>query len=296
MSFTARAVRASLVALSAVAPPVAAEIGFRLWRRLGRPESVHARDLAVHARATRGTLELDGIPVATYAWGDGPEVVLLVHGWRSRASRFAPLVEALESTSRTIVAFDAPGNGDSTGDFTTFLDYAEIIRLLSARHDGFSAIVAHSFGVLSTFVAVREGAATDRIVGISGMYNADQLVDAFAQLSGLPPRAKRRFRSLIERRTFPGIPDVWRRAVAELDPTDTKTPVLLIHDRDDTRVDVGQAELIAEAHTGPVGVVLTEGLGHNRILSDEAVLDEIARFLNAPQEAAVDAVRAARAG
>jgi len=296
MSVIARLVRGSMTLLGTIAPPIGADVGWRLWRNLGTPAAVRPADAEVHARAEHGVLDAAGQRIATYRWGSGPEVVLLVHGWRSRASRFASLVEALESPTRTIVAFDAPGNGDSTGDFTTFLDYAEIIRLLSARHDGFAAIVAHSFGVLSTFVAVREGAATDRIVGISGMYNADQLVDEFIRLSGLPPRTKRGFRSLIERRTFPGIPDVWRRAVAELDPTDTKTPVLLIHDRDDTRVDVGQAELIAEAHTGPVGVVLTEGLGHNRILSDEAVLDEITRFVDAPRGAAVEAVRTPRAG
>src|SRR5690606_17938533 len=128
MSLAARAARASLVTLSAVAPPVAAEVGYRLWRSLGRPERVQLRDAAVHARAARGTLDVDGTPVVAYAWGDGPEVVLLVHGWRSRASRFAALVDELEAPGRTLVAFDAPGNGDTPGDRTTLLEYARIVR------------------------------------------------------------------------------------------------------------------------------------------------------------------------
>jgi fermentation-respiration switch protein FrsA (DUF1100 family) len=287
VALATRLVRGGMTALGTVIPPGAAEIGWRMWRSLGTPTSVHPRDAEVHARAVRGELEAAGQRIATYSWGNGSEVVLLVHGWRDRASRFAALVDALESPDRTIVAFDAPANGDSTGEFTTILDYVEIIRLLSARHDGFAAIVGHSFGVLSTFVAVREGARTDRIVGISGMHAATQLVDEFQRLSGLPARAMPGFRSRIERRTFPGIPDIWRRFVAELDPADVITRALLVHDRRDARVDVGQAELIAEAHTGPVRVVLTDGLGHTRILRDETVLAQIRQFVDAPLDAVV---------
>ncbi len=287
MALAARLVRGGMTALGTVVPSAAAEIGWRMWRTLGTPASVHPRDAEVHARAGRGELAAAGQRIATYTWGAGPEVVLLVHGWRDRASRFSQVVEALESPDRTIVAFDAPGNGDSSGEFTTILDYVEIIRLLSVRHGGFAAIVAHSFGVLSTFVAVREGARTDRIVGVSGMHAATQLVDEFQRLSGLPARAMPAFRSRIERRTFPGIPDIWRRFVAELDPADVVTPVLLVHDRRDTRVDVGQAELIAEAHTGPMRLVITEDLGHTRILRDETVLGEIRQFVDAPLDAVV---------
>jgi pimeloyl-ACP methyl ester carboxylesterase len=250
-------------------------VGFRLWQSLGRPAPVHPRDRAVHDRAALGTLDLDGTPVVTYTWGDGPEVVLLVHGWRSRASRFAPLVEALEAPGRTMVAFDAPGNGDTPGRRTSILEYVRIIRLLGARHGGISTIVAHSFGVLSAFVAVREGVAVDRIVGIAGIHSADEIVDQFCRDVGLGARAKRGLRSRIERRFFAGVPDLWRRFRAELDPADTTTAVLLVHSRDDSRVSFRQSELMAEAHTGPVRVVLVDGLGHNRILGDPAVLAEV---------------------
>ncbi len=283
MSLARRAVRGSLVALSAVAPSVAAELGFRLWRSLGRPEGVHPRDLAVHARASRGTLDLDGVPVATYTWGSGPEVVLLVHGWRSRASRFAALVDELEAPGRTIVAFDAPGNGDTPGARTSILEYARIIRLLAARHGGVSTIVAHSFGVLCAFVAVREGVAVDRIVGLAGLHGADEIVDQFSRDAGLGRRAKAGLRRRIENRFFAGVPDIWRRFRSELDPADTRTALLLVHSRDDSRVDVTQTGLIAEAHTGPVRVVLADGLGHHRILSDPGVVATVGAFADAAQ-------------
>ena len=113
--------------LCRLAPPVAAEIAYRLWWNLGKPEPVHARDRAVHAQAVVGEIEVNGKSVTTYTWGTGRRVVVLVHGWRSRASRFSALVAALSEPGRTIVAFDAPGNGNSPGTRTSVLDYAEAI-------------------------------------------------------------------------------------------------------------------------------------------------------------------------
>ena len=269
-------------ALSRIAPPLASEIAYRLFVSLGKPETVHPRDAAVHARADRGSLELNGERVATYSWGSGPEMILLVHGWRSRASRWAALIAALESPRRTIVAFDAPGNGDSTGRRTTVLDYAAIIRLLAARHGNLHAIVGHSFGVLASFLAVREGVAAERLVGISGMASATQLLETFSGQLGLSERAQRGLGRRFQRRVFPHETDLWHRFVAELDPTETRIALLLVHDEGDPIVPVGQADLIAQAHLGAVTVERTRGLGHNRILNDPDVIDIIRDFVDAP--------------
>ncbi|WP_238162986.1 alpha/beta hydrolase [Kribbella capetownensis] len=51
--------------------------------------------------------------VVTYAWGDGRRPVLLVHGWRSRASRYAGFVARLLELGYSPVSFDAPGHGDT---------------------------------------------------------------------------------------------------------------------------------------------------------------------------------------
>jgi pimeloyl-ACP methyl ester carboxylesterase len=275
----ANAIRTGIRVLSAVAPPLAAEIGYRLWGALGTPATVHERDRAVHEAAITGVLEVGGERVVTYRWGDGPHVILLVHGWRSRASRFGSLVAALVAPDRTIVAFDAPGNGDSTGSRVTALEYAEAIRQLGEQYGGFDVTVGHSFGVLSTFVAVREGVSTRAIVDVAGMYNADQLVNEFAAQAGLAGAAKSGLRRRIERRTFPTVADPWRRFTTELDPTATHIPLLVVHDDNDAMVSPSQADLIAESHTGEVTRLSTQGLGHSRILGDPGVLATIGEFV-----------------
>lgn len=271
----------ALTALGRIAPPLAAEIAWRAWRRVGEPTAVHARDAATHARAHVENLG----PVVTYRWGTGQRVILLVHGWHSRASRFSEIIDALEGADTTVIAFDAPANGATPGRFVTVLDYVDAIEQLARLHGPIDTIIGHSFGVLASFIAVRESVRVRRLVAISGMYDAEQLVDEFSRRAGISGAARRGLRRRIERRTFPQVSDPWRRFVSETDPTDG-VPLLIVHDSGDTYVDPGQALLIADAHTGPVESLITTGLGHARILSDPAVVARIVDFTGAGAEQA----------
>ncbi len=271
--------------LCAIAPPIAAELAYALWRHLGAPVAVHERESDVHARARRGLLTVGRERVVTYAWGDGPQVVLLVHGWRSRASRFAALIHALESPERTIVAFDAPGNGDSSGRRVTILDYVRAIGEMHRTFGSFEAIIGHSFGVLSTFVAVRQGVRAERIVGLAGMYDANHLMEQFSRQLALSAAVQDGVRWRFERRALAGVVDPWQRFVAKVDPNGPAIPVLLVHDDRDSVVDPSQASLIAEAHRGPVRVLMTHGLGHSKVLHDPEVVATVGRFLDGSADA-----------
>lgn len=265
-----------LTALDTIAPPIAGALAWRLFWDLGTPAAVHPRDAAVHDRARRSELTYGDRTIPVYEWGSGP-AVLLVHGWRSRASRFSALVEALEN-EHTVVAFDAPGNGDSPGRRTTAFEYAAIAGMLSERYDGFDTIVGHSLGVVATVMAVRDfGARTQRIVGIAGVHDFDHVLDVFARKTGLTASGARRFRDRFTAWAEPVMGDPFRRLVSEL-PGEDQVPMLLVHDRSDREVEAHQADLIAVAHAD-ARVVLTDGLGHNRILSDPAVVDAVREFV-----------------
>lgn len=258
--------------------PVAAELAYRFWWSLGTPERVHPRDADVHARAVRGELEANGKRVTTYTWGDGSRVILLVHGWRSRASRFATLVRALEGPDRTIVAFDAPGNGDSPGRRTSVLDYAAAIHELHEVHGDFEAVVGHSFGVLSSFVAVAEGVGARCLAGISGMHDSASILQGFARQLELPRRVTDLLRGKVERRTFTVVDDPWARFVTRVE---APLPLLLVHDSTDRVVAPAEADHIHLGHPGPVERLDTDGLGHMRILSDPGVVARVADFVTA---------------
>lgn len=272
-----------IVRVVSLVPPLGTAFAWRLFWSLGTPVAVRPSELETHRRARTGTLQVGGATVATYEWGSGDRTVLLVHGWRSRASRFAVLIEELVGRGFTVAAFDAPGNGDSTGTRTDALQVTSIVQRLAAQYGPIEAIVGHSFGGLPTFIARRRGVAVERLVTIAGAHDFSSVIETFAAGIGLPSTRGLRRRSEAWGRER-GI-DIWRTALAELDPTDTATPILVVHDAGDREVPLEQAMLIVEAHTGEVETLITDGLGHHRVLSDPDVVGRIAAFVSGSVEA-----------
>ncbi|MGW0392446.1 alpha/beta hydrolase [Streptomyces sp. NPDC003042] len=262
-----------------IAPGAAGRVAFRLFiRPLGRAR-LRAEEAEVMGGAETGRLTVDGISVTTYRWGDGARPVLLVHGWSSRASRFAGLVQALRAQGHTVVAFDAPGHGESGGRAASIRDFREIIRALHTEHGEFSAVVAHSIGVLSTLFTLRDGIRVERVVGIGGIADFDYLVDGFGRTLDVGPAVVRALRDHVEHRLFAGTPDIWRRLDSRLDPGQSPAHILLVHDVDDDMAVPGQSRGIAAAYGDRARLIETRGLGHRRILNDAEVIAAAAAFL-----------------
>ncbi len=277
----------AMIRVASLVPPLGTAIGWRLFWVLGTPSAVRPSEREFHASAQQTRLG----DVMTYQWGSGERPVLFVHGWRSRASRSIALSNALVDRGYTVVSFDARGHGDSVGKRTTAMEFADVIRQLGERHGEFEAVITHSFGTIPAFMAARSGVRTKRIVTIAGPHDFQSIVDTFAAGVGLSTAAKRGLQRHIERWARPLKIDVWRHVVAELDPTNTRTPLFVVHDTIDAEVPLDEAMKIVEAHTGRVETLITDGLGHNRVLTDQGVVDRVVRFVESP----IDARRAAQA-
>ncbi|WP_051774379.1 alpha/beta hydrolase [Streptomyces sp. NRRL S-237] len=263
---------ATLNITSRLAPGLAGPRAFALFvKPLGRAR-LRPEEAEVMARAESGRMVVHGTAVTTYRWGGGDRPVLIVHGWSSRASRFAGFVEALRAQGRTVIAFDAPGHGESDGRFSTVLDYRAIIGRLHAEHGDFSAVVAHSFGVVATFSMLNDGIPADRVIGIGGVAHFDYLVERFRAGLNLGEGVGRVLRTHVERRLFPGDPDIWQRLDARRRLPGTRAPILLFHDTEDDVIDLAQSRAIAAAYGPQARLVETTGLGHRRILSDPDVI------------------------
>src|SRR5690349_15985431 len=189
-----------LQAIGAVSPRLGGRLAFGLWRRPLARGRVRDSELDVHTAAR--VEDMDG--VLTYAWGDGARPVLLVHGWRSRASRYAGFITRLLELGYSPVSYDAPGHGDSPGPIVSILGHQRIIRALEERHGPFEAVIAHSLGVPFALYAVREGVATKRLVMVSGVADFGYLSDSFCRALGLGPKVNQRLRREIERGYFEG--------------------------------------------------------------------------------------------
>ena len=269
---------AGLRAADRVSPALAGRLALPLFRQVRPALPVRPGDRAVHESAERGTIAVRGREIVTYAWGSGPETVLLVHGWRGRASQFGPIVRELRAEGYRVVAFDAPANGDSAGRHTDIRDYLAAIDELQRRHGLFRLIVGHSFGALAALTAVRQGTATGGVVAIAGMADARYLVDSFASRVGLGAASADVLAVEFTERVLPGVAEPYARFDAVADPLPAGVPLLVVHDRGDREVAVGESLRLHEAHGDRSRLVLTEGAGHSRVLGADATLDAVTAF------------------
>ncbi|MEV7987568.1 alpha/beta hydrolase [Micromonospora sp. NPDC085948] len=279
MSIALSTVKAGLRVASVVVPGLAGKWTFALFCKLRTPSRVRPNEAEVHAQAQVDSIEYNGRRVVTYQWGDGAKPILVVHGWESRGSRYAPLVAELLARGYSAVTFDAPGNGDSEGNRTTLLEYADIVEKLYERHGPFQAAVAHSFGSLALFQAMRKGVKVDRVVTVNAVCDFDYLVHRFSEELGLSERLRkdlsRRFEGL-----FPQEQDIYRRFSVPYQADRVTGPVLVIHDEDDLRIEMSQAKKIAAAFPDQSRMITTQGFGHSKILTDPRTLTAIADFVS----------------
>lgn len=299
MPQTQRIARATFRALGRTAPPLALTLGAAAYWRVGPPAPVRLADQPVHGSARRGSLphrptfrggQGDAgrtATVATYTWGDpGAPAVLLVHGWRSRASAFGRIVEDLTGAGLRVVAYDAPAHGASGGRRRSGLDDLDIIRRLSDAEDApWAAVVGHSLGVLAAGVALHEGVEAERFTGISGLTSIRAATDGFVRAAGIPWELRDRFAMVVQRHGLPDHPGIYERFDLAERPVPARIPTLWVHDAGDRMNPHVLSERLHDAHAASSELFTTTGLGHNKILGDPVVRTRILDHVAAPASA-----------
>ena len=270
---------APLTFLDSVSPAAAARVAYPLLVTPGPRLAVRPADAPTMHDARTSTLRIRGRRVVSYEWGSGSSVVLLVHGWRGRASQFATLVRELRYAGHTVVAFDAPACGASAGTRTDAGDYLAAMRVLQARYGAFTGVVGHSFGTLVGLTAIREGFVADRFVGIASIPDAGYLMASFAERTGLGAAATDRLVRRFHRLRFSDGPDMLERFSGVRNPV--AVPTLFVHDADDREVPVSASESLHAAHGGSSTLVVTHGQCHARVLAADQTLDQVIGFLAA---------------
>ena len=265
-----RWIRRTFSTASWLAPGLTAAIGDRLFvrTRRRRPRSGE-RDVLHHA----APLVLGGMQA--WSWGDGP-TVLLVHGWNGRATQLGGFVAPLVARGYRVVAFDALGHGDSPGHQQSLPELAGDIRRVADELGNLRGVITHSLGGAATTLAISYGLEVERAVFISPPANPAEFVSIFAAALGITKAVRDRVQERVETRL--GMKMVDMRA--DLLARSMRTPLLVIHDRDDKEVPFDVGRSIANAWPG-AQLVVTEGLGHQRILRDQMVRDRTVQFIDA---------------
>ncbi|MBV2152688.1 alpha/beta hydrolase [Kitasatospora sp. SUK 42] len=279
-------IRTALNPAARIAPGLAGRAAFELFQHPLRRSRVRPAEQEVHRRAVLEPLAVGGKTVVGYRWGGGERPVLVLHGWRSRASRFAPYVPRLRALGLSVLSFDAPGHGDSGGNATSVLEFHELALQLQDRYGPFEAVIAHSLGVCAAFGALADGLRADRLAAVAGVSEVGFFPAAFCAGLGLNPAVERALRGRIERGLFAGDAGAWERYDAARQAAVIGLPVLVLHDEGDDVVPLRQAHRLQRAYGERLDLVVTRGLGHRRIIAEPTVVDQVIGFISAGQEVA----------
>ena len=255
-----------------------AERAFTTPRRGRRPLAPGAQALA--DRAAHLELVHRGRVVRGLSWGAGP-VVLLVHGWETRWSSLAALVEPLVGQGFRVVAFDAPAHGASEGKQTDGRDYGQVLAAVAGIVGPVYAMVGHSIGGATAVFLLAgrsvypwEAPRIHRLVLISTPADIRDVAGLFAQRVGLPPRVvQETVRRMARRVGFPASQFSVAEALGEL-----HADVLVVHDRDDGEAPFSAAEAFIREQPA-ARLFATSGLGHVGVLRAPEVVDSICGFL-----------------
>jgi len=259
-----------------VAPWIAARWAYRIWFSTRRyRESEHDRRWRKQGRLQM--LDHASGRIAVYSWGEAEQpVVVCLHGWNGRASQFATMLPALLKAGYRVVAFDAPGHGQSDGQSSNLLRMAAVLQTVVEQNPPVQSIITHSFGGMVVAYALKHlDIQVGKLVMIASPISNHYLIDMFADTLGISKRVMHRFYRRL-RQEFGE--DVFEKISAEQNLKNCKLPILLIHDKQDKSVSWRNSERIVEAATNAVAVY-TEGHGHRRALRDKKLIRKMVKFI-----------------
>ena len=245
--------------------------------------------LALPGGSTPFEVEAQGHLVRGLVWGkdlgEESRTVYLVHGWGGRGSQFAAMVTPLVETGHRVVMFDAPAHGDSEHGpagptSTNGMEFAKALDAVFCRFGPAEAVVAHSMGTISTYLALRYGwLGTERLVFIAPMVESESLFDQLQRTLGFGPRVRAAFDRAVDE--FIGVPVREFDARVQARHVDA-VPTLVITDRGDRQTP--HADVVDFAASIGAPLVTTDGLGHRKILRDPGVVERVVDFVSTQDE------------
>jgi pimeloyl-ACP methyl ester carboxylesterase len=255
-----------------VAPELTSAVAAHLFRRTRR---------SAPRPGERGVLEgalgwrIAGMQL--WSWGEGP-TVLVVHGWNGRATQLGAFVEPLVARGYRVVAFDALGHGDSEGRQSSLPEFANCIRQVVEELGDVYGIVAHSLGGAATTFALAYGLRTERVVFVSPPADPRDFLKIFSATLGISDDVRVRVKRRVEKRLGVPMEEMLASALASR----MRLPLLVVHDEEDKEVPVAVGRSVAEAWPG-ADLIVTRGLGHQRILRNPQVINAAVRFIDGTQ-------------
>ncbi len=217
------------------------------------------------------------IPV--YFWGTGPLVVTM-HGWSGSGTQYRRFIPKLVEAGYRVAAFDAPAHGSNPGNQTHLLDFVDSLIAIQAQIGEIDTVMAHSLGGMAAVWATHQGLMPSNMVLLGPHMDVQKMFESYSELLNLNKKISNQFRENIGQKMAEilAVDDPWILLNTENLMANRNYRGLFIFDNDDEEIpqELFQSILM---HWQDCEVLQTEGLGHQKILKDEAVIDRVLSFL-----------------
>lgn len=234
------------------------------------------RELEMDRKSVQNSIKILAInkEVVLYKYGKSEKKILLVHGWSGRGTQLFKIADELLKAGYSTISFDAPAHGKSPGKRTIMVDFIAAILEIDKQLGPFEAAIGHSLGGMSVLNAIKKGLKVNRAVVIGSGDIVQDIMDDFVAKLELKPSISTRLRLHFEKK----YKEEMNSYSAFLAAKETTIPILVIHDNDDPEVPV-KAGIHIHKYLKNGELLLTNGLGHRKILGNLKVIEKTVQFI-----------------
>ena len=212
--------------------------------------------------------------VVLYQYGKSEKKILLVHGWSGRGTQLFKIADELLKIGYSTISFDAPAHGKSPGKTTIMVDFIATILEIDKQFGPFEAAIGHSLGGMSVLNAIKKGLKVNHAVVIGSGDIVEDIMDDFVAKLALKPAISTLLRLHFEKK----YKEKMNSYSAFLAAKEITIPVLVIHDNNDPEVPV-KAGIHIHEYLKNGELLLTDGLGHRKILGNHKVIEKTVQFI-----------------
>lgn len=268
-------IRTKFQILSKISLTWAAKEGMKLFFRTYRHQRPERENKLLLSATNKFTFDWEGKKLKAWEWGKGSgPIVLLVHGWNGRGTQLGSFILPLVEAGYRVIAYDAPGHGDSPGNTASLVDFSESLNAILEQLGVVEGVIAHSLGAAATTLSLADNKKISWAVYIAPPLQPRDYVHKLASYLKASPQVTSLMIALMSVH--------FRRSWESLDiPTLAKslaTPLLVIHDEEDKDVLFYEGAQLAKAWP-KAQLIATQGLGHRRILHNTEVIKEVVTFI-----------------
>ena len=232
-----------------------------------------AKQQAFLDTAEKKLLEVDNKKIQSYSWGKGDKIILFVHGWQSNSYRWKNYIEKIDLSNFKVVAFDAPGHGNSEGLFSNVPLFEKSIKAVCDFYGTPHSIVSHSIGAFSSMYYLHnQKLSVDKFVSLATPFTAVQFVDFFQSELNVSDKLVKQMKAYFKIYTNH---DVEYYSLNNFGPS-LSAKTLLIHDEEDESTPVGNTESLHNLIKDSI-LYITKGYGHR--LKSSKVINRVHEFV-----------------